>query len=156
MTSTEAFNSHLDQTNKMDIETENQPLLQERTSRVRIEGIEPRFSQPPNSGDGALLRWARSFDSHKAYLYTIVFGLHLVIHFAAYMCEMPEIALFERIICRQYYNYPKVVDESLCKIPQVQDKLAHIRGLKSGLESIPGIASFVCNLLRNKLTFESV
>ncbi|ORY56601.1 major facilitator superfamily domain-containing protein [Pseudomassariella vexata] len=52
---------------------------------------------------------------------------------------VPEIALFERSICLSYYSAhdPSVigpgqlVPEFLCKIPPVQQKLAHLRGWKA-------------------------
>ena len=127
----------------MNSRTENQPLLEERDSLDRAESIEDEPARSLSSEDGTLLRWIKSLGSRKAYIYFLIFGLHVVIQFVFCLSDIPEIALFERVICRQHYGYPESVDESMCRLSEVQDKLAYFRGLKGALDSIPGTVFFV-------------
>lgn len=82
-------------------------------------------------------------------LYTL-FLYFMALHFLISFCEMilvaPLIKLFEGSLCFSYYNIhnPSVIgpgdalQESLCKIPEVQAPLATIRGWKSFFDTIPG------------------
>jgi hypothetical protein len=66
----------------------------------------------------------------------------MTIHFLLAFCQIilvaPLIRLFENSLCLTYYNFPiGGVQESLCKIPEIQKPLATIRGWKSTLDTIP-------------------
>jgi hypothetical protein len=68
----------------------------------------------------------------------------MTIHFLLSFCEMilmaPLIRLFENSLCLSYFDFPAGgVEESLCKIPEIQRPLATIRGWKSMFDTIPGI-----------------
>jgi hypothetical protein len=76
-------------------------------------------------------------------LTTIVFYF-MTIHFLLAFCEIilvaPLIRLFENSLCLSHFDFPLGgIDESLCKIPEIQRPLATIRGWKSMFDTIPGI-----------------
>ena len=76
-------------------------------------------------------------------LTTIVFYF-MTIHFLLAFCEIilvaPLIRLFENSLCLSHFDFPPGgIDESLCKIPEIQRPLATIRGWKSMFDTIPGI-----------------
>ncbi len=76
-------------------------------------------------------------------LTTIVFYF-MKIHFFLAFCEIilvaPLIKLFENSLCLSHFDFPVGgIDESLCKIPEIQKPLATIRGWKSMFDTIPGI-----------------
>lgn len=67
----------------------------------------------------------------------------MAIHFLLAFCEIilvaPLIKLFEDSLCQRHYGFRKVdVGEGLCKSPEIQGKLATIRGWKSMFDTIPG------------------
>jgi len=66
----------------------------------------------------------------------------MIIHFLLGFCQIilvaPLIRLFENSLCLSYYGFPTAgVEESICKIPEIQGPLATIRGWKSTLDTIP-------------------
>ncbi len=68
----------------------------------------------------------------------------MTIHFLLAFCEIilvaPLIKLFENSLCLSYYDFPvNGVEESLCKISDIQRPLATIRGWKSMFDTFPGI-----------------
>ncbi len=73
------------------------------------------------------------------------------IHFLLAFCEIilvaPLIKLFENSLCLSYFDFPVGgVEESLCKISEVQRPLATIRGWKSAFDTIPGNQSSIREL----------
>lgn len=67
----------------------------------------------------------------------------MAIHFLLAFCEMilvaPLIKLFEESLCLTYYNFPSGgVEESQCKIFEIQHSLATTRGWKSLFDTLPG------------------
>jgi hypothetical protein len=71
----------------------------------------------------------------------------MAIHFLLAFCEMilvaPLIKLFEESLCLSHFNFPsRGVEESLCKIPEVQAPLARMRGWKSMFDTLPGDTFF--------------
>ena len=75
---------------------------------------------------------------------TIIVFYFMAIHFLLAFCEIilvaPLIRLFENSLCLSHFNFPLGgIDESLCKIPEIQRPLATIRGWKSMFDTIPGI-----------------
>ena len=75
------------------------------------------------------------------------FCLQFCFYFAKHMVEVPSIKLFEQAICDRYYNRQRgldfspeqSVDEHLCKIPQIQNELANLVGLKFTFDALPGL-----------------
>ncbi|TAQ83137.1 hypothetical protein B7494_g8540 [Chlorociboria aeruginascens] len=66
----------------------------------------------------------------------------MALHFMIAFCEMvlvaPLIKLFEHSLCLSYFNFPVGgVEEEYCKIPEIQQPLARIRGWKSMFDTIP-------------------
>jgi hypothetical protein len=66
------------------------------------------------------------------------------IHFLLAFCEIilvaPLIKLYENSLCLSYFGFPAGgVEESRCKIQEIQRPLATIRGWKSMFDTIPGI-----------------
>lgn len=67
----------------------------------------------------------------------------MAIHFLLAFCEIilvaPLIKLFEASLCLSHYGFPSGgVEESLCKIPDIQRPLATVRGWKALFDTIPG------------------
>lgn len=86
-------------------------------------------------------RETRAQTTHS--LSTVVFYF-MAMHFLLAFCEMilvaPLIKLFEESLCLSHYDFPTGgVEESLCKIPQIQRPLATIRGWKAMFDTLPGI-----------------
>ncbi len=80
-------------------------------------------------------------------LSTLVFYF-MAIHFLLAFCEIilvaPLIKLFENSLCLNHYGFQVAgVEEALCKIPEIQQPLATIRGWKSTFDTIPGILNFM-------------
>lgn len=68
----------------------------------------------------------------------------MAIHFLLAFCEMILVAalikLFENSLCLAFYDFPVGgIEESLCKVPEIQGPLATIRGWKSSFDMIAGI-----------------
>ena len=100
---------------------EDEPLLQD-ASRASDEAI----ADPPTS----------SFDKLVLYFMSI----HFLLAFTQIILVAPLIRLFENSLCLSYYKFPSGgVQESLCKIPEIQQPLATIRGWKSTLDTLPVI-----------------
>jgi hypothetical protein len=67
--------------------------------------------------------------------------------FGNFFMIAPQLRIYEDIICRHYYDEIKGqghialsedIDESLCKIDEIQEELAVIMGGLSVVESVPG------------------
>jgi hypothetical protein len=87
------------------------------------------------SRDHDALKSAKSFSAAVLYF--------MAIHFLLAFCEMilvaPLIKLFEESLCLAHYDFPSGgVEESLCKIPEIQRPLATIRGWKAMFDTLPG------------------
>ncbi|KAH8795064.1 hypothetical protein F5882DRAFT_426644 [Hyaloscypha sp. PMI_1271] len=66
----------------------------------------------------------------------------MTIHFLLAFCDMvlvaPLIRLYENSLCLSYFDFPAGgVEESFCKIEEIQRPLATLRGWKSMFETIP-------------------
>jgi hypothetical protein len=75
--------------------------------------------------------------------YSSVVLYFMAIHFLLAFSEMtlvaPLIKLFEESLCLTHYKFPSGgIDETLCKIPDVQRPLATIRGWKAMFDTLPG------------------
>ncbi|RDW80858.1 hypothetical protein BP5796_05556 [Coleophoma crateriformis] len=93
-----------------------------------------------------------------------LFLFFMALHFLIAFCEMilvaPLIRIFENSLCFKYYQVhdPSVIgpgdsiEESLCKITDIQVSLASIRGWKSLFDTIPGSISFY---LQKKMTINN-
>jgi hypothetical protein len=97
---------------------------------------EPQRTGDVQENQGNILKRAKP-------LTTIVFYF-MTIHFLLAFCEIilvaPLIRLFENSLCLSHFDFPVGgIDESLCKIPEIQRPLATIRGWKSMFDTIPGI-----------------
>lgn len=79
--------------------------------------------------------------------------LYNALWFASLLLEVPQVRLFERSICKRFYQASdsvippgKEVDESLCKVAAVQDELATVAdwqlSFKSLVSSFHPIVSF--------------
>lgn len=77
----------------------------------------------------------------------LVFALASVVDVGAYLAEPPKTRVFEANICLDYYRRvdPSVIGangdipEQLCKVDEVQQKLAMIFGWQDTFDAIPGI-----------------
>ena len=77
---------------------------------------------------------------------TLPFVAYILISFATLLLEVPIVRLIEGSICNRYYSsadnatYIAVeqIDESACKVPQVQSLLAKLVGWKMSFDAIPG------------------
>jgi hypothetical protein len=75
------------------------------------------------------------------------FILYFLVTFAIQLLEVPTVRLFEIAICDRYYRTAnggvfaslfKDIDESSCKITDVQNELAEIAGWKISFDAVPG------------------
>ena len=57
-------------------------------------------------------------------------------HFCHSSSELPLLGLVESKICDEFYD-GRVAEDKICKIPQIQDKVAMIIGAKTTFDSIP-------------------
>jgi hypothetical protein len=66
-----------------------------------------------------------------------------------YFSVAPQLRVYEDIICRHYYDeikgqghiaFTEDIDESLCKIDEIQEELAIVVGGLSVADSVPGNA----------------
>ena len=76
--------------------------------------------------------------------------------FATLLLEVPIVRLLERLICNRYYRHEssefntpgKDIDEALCKLAPIQDKLAIIAGWQISLNALAGqIIASACSVL---------
>lgn len=80
-------------------------------------------------------------------LLVVIFSLHCLINFTWYFLEVPIVRLLEYAVCQQYYQshtqdvitYRKEVDEGLCKIEAIQNKVALLVGVKISLEATSSV-----------------
>ena len=78
---------------------------------------------------------------------TLPFVATVLVSFATLLLEVPTVRLIESSICNRYYSSAdnatyiagEQVDESACKVPQVQSLLANLVGWKISFDAIPGI-----------------
>ncbi|PVH96820.1 MFS general substrate transporter [Periconia macrospinosa] len=81
------------------------------------------------------------------FLVALFFAMVAIIDVGAYMSDAPKTRVFESNLCLQYYeaNDPSQigpdgnVPESLCKIDEVQQRLAMIFGWQDTFDAIPGM-----------------
>lgn len=99
----------------------------------------PWFSQDSNN-DGL---------SRETKTVICVLCLQFLISFAKHIIEVPTIRLFEIAICNRYYRNSQalgpsifnggLIDESNCKLPQIQNELAFLVGWRFSFDALPGI-----------------
>lgn len=96
----------------------------------------PDHDEPPSVVDqGTALHGKRALSTTVLYFMTI----HFLFAFSEMILPAPLIRLFENSLCLSHYNFPVGgVEESLCKIHEIQAPLAKIRGWKSLFDIIPG------------------
>lgn len=64
-------------------------------------------------------------------------AIHFLLAFAGIILVAPLIRLFENSLCLKHYGFPDGgVEESLCKVAEVQQPLATIRGWASSFDMI--------------------
>ncbi len=77
----------------------------------------------------------------------LIFCTLFVLMFGNFFMIAPQLRIYEDIICRHYYDEVKGqghialtedIDESLCKIEEIQEELAYIVGGLSVVDSVPG------------------
>ncbi|KAF2703846.1 MFS general substrate transporter [Pleomassaria siparia CBS 279.74] len=80
-------------------------------------------------------------------LVSLIYLLVAIVDIGAFMADPPKTRIFEANLCVRYYqeadpskiNSDGTVDEALCKVNEVQQKLAMIFGWQDMFDSIPGI-----------------
>lgn len=129
------------------------------------EGAGQPFLQPPQSRDPdtespeseyQVRNWPRLKSKISAFkkilareetpILLCVFTLQFLASFAKHIIEVPFIALIESTICAKYYRdqgsdhlfAAPEVDERLCKLPPIQDKLSIVTGWKFAFDALPG------------------
>src|SRR5277367_236337 len=79
----------------------------------------------------------------------LIFCALFMLMFGNYFLVAPQLRVYEDIICRHYYDEIKGqghislsedIDESLCKIDEIQEELAIVMGGLSVADSVPGNA----------------
>ena len=89
------------------------------------------------------------------------FCLQSCTYFAKHIVEVPLIRLLEEAICNKYYasnrglvkDASTSIDEAMCKIPPIQNKMATIVGLKFTFDALPGKTCCV-DILINSMTLK--
>jgi hypothetical protein len=80
---------------------------------------------------------------------SLIFCALFMLLFGNYFLVAPQLRIYEDIICRHYYDEIKGqghialsqdIDESLCKIDEIQEELAIFMGGLSVADSVPGKA----------------
>lgn len=71
------------------------------------------------------------------------FVFYFLISFSRHIIEVPTIRLFELAACHEYYSHVQGAvghdgdtDNSLCKVPDVQNELSTLTGWKLGLDAV--------------------
>lgn len=116
---------------------EEEPLLGQ-TPPAEVQSNGP--STPRIDGDGS----SPSLPYKK--IIVLVGLLIILLDFADMLRTTPKIRLFEISICRRYYlahdksriNPDGNVDEALCKVDEIQQSLALVRGWLGLFQGIPG------------------
>lgn len=78
-------------------------------------------------------------------LLLLIFVCVVAVDFGSYLSYAPQLAIFEGLICRQFYGSGEdgsVLSDgngSQCKSPEVQGELALILGWKDTLDQVPGV-----------------
>ncbi|KAK2729456.1 major facilitator superfamily transporter [Colletotrichum kahawae] len=90
----------------------------------------------------------------------IVFAICILADAGSSLLGVPEVRAFEMAVCRDYYveHDPTVigepprsyVDESLCKLREIQTRMAYLRATKGLIMTIPGEAN--CPMYRHSFT----
>lgn len=115
--------------------TETTTLLQsEVTDEIRESGDDEIQNQHDNAGSAP---WTK--DAIRiATLATVFLVLFALADIFKYVSTIP---LLELSICREYYpqHDPNIIPDHLCKTPEVQQRLAHLRGYLSALEAVVGL-----------------
>lgn len=113
----------------------------EETERL----LAPADSTEPSGAKTSVLRKCLRFASRYRFYICIVL-IKLTHGFHVYLLELPLVRLVERAICQDYYKGLPLgpdwhhVDESLCKLPQIQIKVAYILGFRISFNAVPGTA----------------
>ena len=78
---------------------------------------------------------------------TLVSIMSLIVlnHFSSHLQSVPKVHLFESRICASYYSaYPPnaygsslPIDESMCKIPEIQKELSTVLGFLTFFNAVP-------------------
>lgn len=103
----------------------------------------PKAPQPADA-DGAPKPDTEDYKAHAAWyqaksqgqVIALVSAIFFCLVLSAIMALMPMFRLMEDIVCRRYYDTPAPVDEKLCKVDEVQAKLAWFGGVAGFLDSI--------------------
>ncbi|RDW58289.1 hypothetical protein BP5796_12219 [Coleophoma crateriformis] len=67
-----------------------------------------------------------------------IFGLKFLVQINTTSLELPLLRLVEHTVCKAYLGTNlDEIDEDICKVPAVQDKVARIMGYKSTFDSLP-------------------
>ena len=119
----------------------------------------PRINGSAGEDQESILKHAKPLTSIVLYFMTI----HFLLAFCDMILVAPLIRLYENSLCLSYFEFPAGgVEESFCKIEEIQRPLATLRGWKSMFDTIPGTESLVrgCRwaLMRSKfylLLFQS-
>lgn len=118
--------------------TEASPLLADAThspdTTVRPSDYAPRD-----------ISWRKSW--LKWYPFVAAALLVLMADVPAYMAEVAKLRVFEDAVCRRYYQDadPDLggdigsIPEHLCKLPEIQSRLAQMKGLLSFVDGAPGL-----------------
>lgn len=90
-------------------------------------------------------RFKKHFDQWRVFYICVMFLI--VTDVPSFMGEGPMLRMLELGACREYYTThdPDMIDnngniaERLCKLPEIQSRIAMVRGLLAFLEAVPGL-----------------
>ena len=78
----------------------------------------------------------------------VLFSIIFILAFGGFLSAVPGLRLYENVICHYYYNnlegeghigYDVDIDESLCKVDEVQNELNLLLAVLHFLGAIPGM-----------------
>uniref|UniRef100_L2G7W6 Major facilitator superfamily transporter n=1 Tax=Colletotrichum fructicola (strain Nara gc5) TaxID=1213859 RepID=L2G7W6_COLFN len=134
---------------------ETSPLL-ENADSIEAETT-PETPLITASGEGAA-----KYPQYPSAILT-VFAVCFLADAGSALLGVPEVRAFEMAVCRDYYmeHDPSVigepplsyVDESLCKLKEIQTRMAYLRATKGLIMTIPGEAN--CLMRMSPLTFRT-
>ena len=121
---------------------ENTPLLDASSSSNQIKHTRVSSISSSSSSTASESVTSSAIDRKPSLshwqTYVWIFVLQFITNFSFYLVSVPIVKLFEQRVCETYYGRNYDGDESLCKIPTIQDKVAYLLGLKATFDALPG------------------
>ncbi len=103
------------------------------------EEAQPQDVKPPIHAAWYQVRTSRS-------IIALIALIMFLLVFSACLALIPMARLLEDTLCRRYYDTTEPVEESRCKVDEVQAELAWLGGLGPVIHSIVGMSRPFCSI----------